>query len=462
MKNVLTAVLTVIVFLPLLSFGQQRWETIISDEDYSSVWNSLSYDGSQLIIASTGDVGSTVNIIYKIDKNGEILWEKHLVYDNWTVPSGIIQSNNGETVVYGETGGKATVALFDACNNLVWCHQYFDSTYYTETFYTYAIIYQDKIVLSISYVKNQYLYDIGLVCFDLEGNFLWDHPFNMLQKYPEIASMILCPYIFDFENNLILSGYGYYSYPGSSISFLKPMFVKTDSDFNEEWLLTYGLTDISTNDTILGEARGVVSYKNGILHGWGSSTKPWEGYYNSNLMNFDTAGNETSFFITENQMLDSTTTENFFLDVATRDDTSYFTSIKYGNQGWKNPSGEVIIDTMGNVYQHNSHAGLQGGFLPLERDTVRNQYYLAYENFDWDIVLYKLNADLSDAGTDTTTYNYDSLCDNLPIVSDTIYIGNCDVITTVSGISFAKSLPRGKAKVGVNSLSQPGRRQSKL
>ena len=63
---------------------------------------------------------------------------------------------------------------------------------------------------------------------------------------------------------------------------------------------------------------------------------------------------------------------------------------------------------------------------------MRNgNYSNTYLTNDRDILTIALNPDLSQAPIDTTTYNYDSLCDNLPIVSDTIYIDNCSIVTGI-------------------------------
>ena len=461
MKNVLTAVLTVIVFLPLLSFGQQRWKKVINYESFGLIQNAVSYDRGELISAVYDGNGSHKTIIYKLDRNGDILWQKHLFYDHGVAPNGIKQNEFGDMMIYSYNGGKACLVYLNACGNMVWCREFVDPYNYYETFLTDAIFTSDGNIVAITgVVSGNSDYDIGLISFDTTGNFLWFHPFNLLQKYP-LLSFIYEFSLNEFDGFIVLSGFGYYAHPDKpNLGFLKPLFVKTDTNFYEEWLLPYGITDSSATDTILGTTPGVVSYKNGILHGWGDRTHKIYGYVNSTLMNFDTAGNETSYYILENNSIDSTVTDNFFADIAIRDDTTYFASVKYGNQGaGQNPIGELIIDTMCNVFSHQSHpeATMRSGMFPMAKDTVSNQYYLTYNSNDnnWNIMLYKFNADLSDAGTDTTTYNYDSLCDNPPIVSDTIYVGNCDVITTVPEFPSPKAYQEAKQKVEITAFPNP-------
>ncbi len=446
-----------LLFLPLLSVGQQRWENEISGEEYVSLQNTISYDYGQLISVRESIHNNTS--IFKLDRNGDILWQKHLFYDNPVSPNGIKQNASGEMMIYGETDYKASLVYLDACGNLLWCREFVDPYNYYETYFNNAIFTSDgNIVASTGVVSGNSDYDIGLLSFDTAGNFLWFHPFNMLQKYPLLLSMIIDFGMNEFDGFIILSGFGYYAHPDKpNLGFLKPMYIKTDTNFYEEWLLPYGVTDSSTTDTIIGTTIGVISYENGILHGWGDKRYP---IANSLLMNFDTAGNETTYYILENSSIDPTVTDNFFLDLAIRDDTTYFASVKYGNQGaGENPTGEMIIDTMCNVFNHQSHpnATMSSGLYPLEKDTISNQYYLAYNSNDnnWNIVLYKFNADLNSVPIDTASYNYDSLCDNLPIASDTIYVTDCGVIVSTPEFPSPAAYYAAKQKVDLTAYPNP-------
>ncbi len=438
-------------FLPLLSLGQQRWETIIYGS-FGAIGNTITYDRGELISAAYDGNGTHKSIIYKLDRNGDILWQKHLFYDYWATPNGIKQNSAGDIMVYGETGGKASLVYLDACGNLLWCREFVDPYNYTETFFTNAIFTSEGNIIAITEVViNNFIYDIGLISFDTAGNFLWFHPFNMMQKYPLIVGEIFAVNLSEFNGFMMLSGWCYYAHPDKpNLGFLKPAFVKTDTAFNEEWLLPYGVTDSSTTDTLFGFANGVVSYQNGIMHGFGNNH-----YDNTMLMNFDTAGNETTHYIVENDQIDSTLTGNFLLDLSARDDTTYFVSAKFWSQG----AGELIIDTTANVLNHQIHtdATLSSGLFPLEKDTVNNQYYLAYSSNDnnWNIVLYKFDADLNSVPIDTASYNYDSLCENLPIASDTIYVTDCGVIVSTPEFPTPAAYYAAKQKVELTAYPNP-------
>ncbi len=438
------------LFLPLLSFGQQRWENIISGEEYVSLDNTISYDYGQLI--SVRESNHQHTSIFKLDRNGNILWQKHLFYDNWVAPSGIKQNTSGEMVVYGETDYKASLVYLDACGNLLWCREFVDPYNYTETFFTNAIFTSDGNIVAIAeVVKNNFIYDIGLISFDTVGNFLWFHPFNMYQNYPLLIPPFFAYNLKEMDGYLMLTGFCYYAHPDKpNLGFLKPAFIKTDTTFNLEWLLPYGVTDSSTTDTLFGFADGVVSYQNGIIHGFGSNY-----YDNAMLMNFDTAGNETTHYIVEDKQIDSTLYGNLLLDLSARNDTTYFVSVKL----WGHGAGELIIDTMANVLAHQIHtdATLSSGLFPLAHDTISNQYYLAYNSNDnnWNIVLYKFDADLNSVPFDTATYNYDSLCTSLPIVSDTINITGCGVIVSTPEFPSPSAYYAARQKVELTAYPNP-------
>ena len=100
---------------------------------------------------------------------------------------------------------------------------------------------------------------------------------------------------------------------------------------------------------------------------------------------------------------------------------------------------------------------MSSGMFPMAKDTVNNQYYLAYNSNDnnWNIMLYKFDADLNSVPIDTATYNYDSLCPDLPIVSDTIYVTGCNVITGMVEYPSPKAYFEAKQKVNLTAYPNP-------
>jgi len=417
-----------VLFLPLFAISQQRWEVIISNSglDFELITSDCAYDEGFITNARIKTVNNR-NYFMKSNINGELLWDKVIVYNNnWTNISRIKQNQNGETLFCGTVDGYASLLLLDACGNPSWCNEFISSEYYTETIHMDAFFLDNGDIITLtSLYKYGSGYDVGLMSFDNNGDFLWFHPYGLLEKY-NLLDMVV-PYFLDYFNNFfIISGFCYYAYPDNpSLVYLKPMFIKTDNNFDEEWFLPYGM-----GDTIIGDATGVISFDGNVFNGYGAYKKLGAGFYNSILMNFNIDGNESSYIGIDNSAINDSVTENMLFRVVQRDDTSYIASAKFGNAGYENPFGEWIMDTLGNIFQYQSHENAGGNITPIIK-TTDDKYCFAYQYNYSDILLYKLNADLSQAEIDTNSYNYDSLCDDLPIVSDTIYLDNCSIVTSI-------------------------------
>ena len=425
MKNILI-IIVLYAFLPLLLLGQQRWEVIIEKQnmDYNVTSTTYPYDAGIILNAKTDWFN---NWIIKTNTNGEKLWEKLVFSDNKPmIIYKVMQNQNGEILICGAVDSHAFVLLLDGCGNLLWCNEYINYEHYSESVHLDALFLNNGniILLTSLYGDINYGYDVGLISFDSDGNLLWFKPYNLLVKY-ELLDMAVPLFIDSFDEFLIISGWCYYAYPDNpSVVWLRPLFIKTKSDYSEDWFLPYGM-----EDSIIGDARGAISFNGEIIQGYGMYHK--SGTINSILMNFDTVGNETEYIGIDNTEIGVDIDENFFLRLEIRDDTSYIASAKFGNNGMSNPMGEWVMDSSGNVYQDQSHPNTT--FSPLDPlfKTSNDKFVFAYQYNSSDILLYKLNADLSQAEIDTTTYTYDSLCNNLPIISDTIYLDNCSIVTGI-------------------------------
>ncbi len=151
-------------------------------------------------------------------------------------------------------------------------------------------------------------------------------------------------------------------------------------------------------------------------------------------MHFDSLGNETGMYLILNDSIGSTIQSNSTLDIASLGDTNYLLNTSFGEEPYGNPLGELLLNSSYSVISSLNHPNTDINTTRIE-SLVDNTFSFGvniYENqpakYSRDILLYKLNADLSQADIDTNTYTYDSLCDH-PIVSDTIYLDGCDIIT---------------------------------
>ena len=285
---------------------------------------------------------------------------------------------------------------------------------------------------------------------NINGKLLWYIPFNLLQEY-NLLDYSMPLYIDKILNGWIISGYCYYAYPDNpNLVWLKPMFIKVDSSFNKEWFLPYGM-----NDTIIGIAKGANSLDSINIQGYGL----YYPYINSDtlnslLMNFYTDGTEKTHIGISNNQIGNNVRNNFILRLILKNDSNYIVAAKYGEGNLINPMGEWIMDTAGNIFQKQQHINTTGSNLcPLVKMN-NNKYQFVYQYNYSDILLYKLNADLTQAEIDTTTYVYDSLCDH-PVLSDTIHLDDCDIITATPEFPTPAAYYAARQKVELTAYPNP-------
>jgi len=414
--------------LSTLVYTQQRWETIISkvNTDLQPFYTAKTYDDGQNIYAF---IHSHKGNFFKLDKNGDILWEKVILSEtNNLIVYGIKQSSNGESLLFGISSGNGSINLLNECGDLMWCIE-FDSEHYSTIRITDAVFLENGNIVALAWlIDNDYASDVGLISFDSNGSLLWFNNFKLQDKYP-LLSKNLVPYkMKKHGDHILISGDCYYANPDNPNGFwLRPMFIKTTNNFEEDWFLPYGV-----NDTIVGTAMGSISLNGDIYKAYGYTD-------NSLLMSFDTNGNIIESIEITNSDIGPEINDNFFNIVLQRDDTSYFAVARFGELNNYNPCGEWIMDTIGNVFQYQNHENTAFGTANLTT-TSDGKFCPSYNYYDekYNIVAYKFNHDLSQSPIDTNAYEYDYLCDDLPIASDTIYIENCSIITNIGEVPTPK------------------------
>jgi hypothetical protein len=189
-------------------------------------------------------------------------------------------------------------------------------------------------------------------------------------------------------------------------------------------------------DSLVAFGRGVIQKEGIDYRGYGSYFLGDTDTINSIFLDFNTVGHETGYTGISNNTISSEVKENALRSLIHLNDTTYLITAKIGNlTQTENPIGEFVIDTGGNhVYAYQNHPGAYANLHPTTKTKDNRFAFVARkQNAYKDILLYKLNADLSQADYDTTSYVYDSLCD-YPITTDTIYLDNCSTITGVDEI----------------------------
>jgi len=442
MKTMILFIL--VIFLPLLLVAQQRWEVVFGNSDMP-VSTVNSYDRGSLVC---GHNGLHQVFVYKTDRNGNVLWETVLSED--VNSASIAEDCYGNKIIVGNKFTNAWIVLLTSCNQLVWCSEY-NSSVYSRSFFTDVLI-LDSLILAVGNFKDfDHNYSVNLLAFDYDGYLLW----NKVLVSPisdTLLNMPLPVYLEKVNNSYFVSGDCYYAYPSNpNVGHLRSMFIKLDSVFNKEWFLPYGMSYY-----IGGTARGVIPLDSVNFRGYGSySVAP--NVMNSIFMDFDADGNEIGYKGIPNSSISPEVEDNELRALNIIDDSTYLITAAVGDIPYEvNPIGEWTMDTGGYVYNYQNHPGAKCALRPTVKTADGQFVFLAKkENANLDIMLYKLNADLSQAEINTNSYNYDSLCYDLPIVSDTIYLDNCRIVTGINEAPTPSEYYASLKTININVMPNP-------
>ncbi|RLD84786.1 MAG: hypothetical protein DRJ10_00295 [Bacteroidetes bacterium] len=443
------------ILLPVLVFGQNRWEVTygIPNDDNYLFSKAIDYDRGILLNWIADDNGK--KNLSKMDVNGTEIWQKLVFNDGNIIQLEVLLSNNQQTVIGGSTKGFPFLTSLNKCYQTNWCSNFINNQLFHHGHFVDAIILDNGDILAMAYLEPP---DIGLnktdriylFYYDNMGNLLWYNLYASGTAYP-LMEYPIPMYLTKFDNYYIISGFCYYPYPDNpDLLVLRPMFIRIDTEFDEQWMLPYGV-----EDSVVGMASGVIEKsQTGENIGVGRYAGIIGTFSVTPLMHFDSLGNETSIFLILNDSIGPNIQANSAIDIIALGDTNYILSSFFGTYPYGNPVGELLLDTSYRVINSLSHPYTDINSTRIESLLDNsfsfgvNIYENPPENYNRDILLYKLNADLSQAEFDTSTIVYDSLCDSLPIVSDTIYLNNCSIITGIDEIptpqeyySFIKTIP---------------------
>ncbi len=442
-----------LLFLPLLSFGQQRWEIVIgdtADNDYpKGIINT--YDGGNIIYSYKNSNHFTT--LYKTNINGALLWKKNYFDKNISLgimPASMTNKNN-ISVIVGHLSSYAEILLLNDCYDKLWCRKY-DGTInnFWSVGFSDALMLDSIILVSAFTQDNNGIWGVYLFGFDYDGNLLWDKPIASHLIDPLLAQPIPA-FIKKAGDNIFIVGDCYYAYASNPDVFhWRSMFIKLDSLYNKEWFLPYGMPD-----HISGTGFGVIKLDGNKFRGYGRCRI--NDTLHSIFMDFDTYGNEIAHKIIPLEAISPDIRDDDLRALHVIDDTTYYITSKIGVNHYDNPLGEFVVDTGGNiVYYYQNHPEIIDGNLHPSVKTFAGKFVnqAVVQNSYRDILLYKLNSDLNQATLDTNTYVYDSLC-NHSIVSDTIYLDDCDIVTAVPEFPTPSAYYTAKQKVELTAYPNP-------
>jgi hypothetical protein len=410
----------------------QRWSTTFGThnhydgvydllEDYDKGYYMVGYD----VISNTNGEGWNI----KTDINGELLWDIKLNHPPVSEGVAVCQDSLGSKYIAGVDFSEINwpfLLKLNSCGEKEWCTLYKDWGYGWGYPMDIILNTEGNIIVLCRLESEEQINQIFLLCYNTEGDLLWTKPYASKVDDPLIY-FASGEKLYPSGDGYLISGYCYYPYPDDPNPYhgwLHPMFIGIDSQFNEEWVLPFGVSD-----SVVGQTYSAIPISDSVLMGIGSKSLDYpNGYIRNSLMMFiNHEGQELGYKRIWGDSIISGTMDNLMVEIESVNDSIFLATAVIGPLTTGNPFGEFVFDTSGHVY--NAAVRLNTtGFSGLVK-TFDNKYVITCtvnENDmnHTDIYIYKINANLEQDTLYTQPFVYDSLCPG-SIISGDIDMTNC-------------------------------------
>ena len=442
------------LFLIIANTKSQKWERTYGQPNYKEWANDVIefYDNGYYILGSTEDMEWN----FKTDINGDTLYNKFLFHNLYIHRdhSSVID-NNGNLYVCGTIfidGSWPMVAKYDSCGQKVWCRVFIDDSYDVGSGMDILLTENGNVIVLVAHDSDDQIDQILLYCLNNDGNLLWTKPYASKNEHPEIAVAIGYN-LYQYNNSYFIDGYCYWPYPGNpNHVYLRPLFIKIDNLFNEEWILPFGVSD-----SIIGEAFYTIPISETEYLGTGAiwHNEPEEVEYTL-LMYFNENGEELGYYEIPNDSIGPDVSQNFIVDIEKINDSLFLASIPIGYDDTWIQYGDFIIDSTGIIHNFAIRPNTDGWSNLIK--TSDDKYIVAVEKkeskSDSDILLYKIDENLESVPFDTNQYTYDSLCPHT-IQSGTIDISDCLIVTDVGEAPTPQEYYASLKKIPIKAYPNP-------
>jgi hypothetical protein len=446
--------------------AQQRWEHVYGEpgtvENFTNAIET--YDQGFLLNGYSETISG--DWLIKTDINGEVLWEKFVIWEENVVGSGtILQNPEGETYIVGSVwlnnvGSWPSITKLDECGNKIWCRVFIDENFEWAWFNDAVFLENGDIIALAHHQPLSYRGDeVFLYYITSWGGLEWKKAYATSVDHP----LVYEPYCYDLElidQEIYITGDCYSAYPNNpEIAFLRALFIGVDSSYNEKWILPFGMAD-----SVIGEAKTIIPINDSVLMGVGTSFIQQDTnniLYPNGLLSFLTInGDEIGYNNVMNTDLGAEIKEGTIFDVERINDSLFITSARFGPEEVPTPNqfGEIIIDTSGNVYNFQTRENTRGGTSQVIK-TADNKFafgvnYRPLSSTSYDIMFYKLTENLEQAPIITGSHTYDSLCPE-GIESGTIDLSDCMIIVNTEEIPEPGEYYSNIDKVVVKAVPNP-------
>jgi Secretion system C-terminal sorting domain len=422
-----TTILGILFFFLFYLSHSQRWEKVYGKPNTSESFRDLAKGYDNGLVVSSSFENPQANWIFKTDVNGNILWDKFLLWDNTSVYPGYIkQAKNGDLIIASninsnENGYWPLMVKLNSCGEKLWCR-----VFHVPNDIDYGLdilkINEGMLIALIRYygtdIQNERNW---LFKMNEDGEIIWKKVYG--QSDPKVFAEDI--YMINISNDdmLFLTGSGYYPNPGQTTpGWLRPYWIKVDSAGNELWDLAYGIDDyfygdsyaaaIDNNGNVYASGRHIeIEGKNEMDHPaifkYSSNGEPL--YYKDIVMESEYGKATTIDFLNDTTLVLGA---GWCMDLDSCHDNCYLT------------------DTLGNIIKQRTliidDATIRGADVTHDGKIVMTGGFYLPNQHNTDIYLWKMNSDLEDDSLYTAHFTYDSLCP-YQIISDTLDC-NCTIV----------------------------------
>jgi len=426
--------LLLVLFISTKGIHSQNWVRIFGN-DVTAWARDLQegYDQGYLLLGQVNP-GITVPQMYawliKTDINGFELWDKKIfnpqyynAFNDFELLSDGGMAMIGVTTKIDHSDYDVTILKLNNCGEKEWCKIF--STPGNSDYGLKIKQLPDGYIALVKYFKDWTQKRMWLFKLDEYGEIIWQKLYGY--DDPDLHGEECRDLLITEEGDYLVTGDGYYWNPQTQTWQLRPLMIKTDPDGNQIWQLIYGFpagyrgnvpmcpTEVPGN-LIYCSSR---HFRDSVPYGDSPS-----------FIKFNLEGEEVYY----RDLIDSTVLGMSYSLNFINDSTMLIAAGWSWNATISDSNGIIKVDTLGNVLKKKILLENVVNTFSSAIVTYDDKYLVtggfSVNGADPSIYLYKLKFDLEFDSIYTNPFTYDSLCP-YPIVSDTMDLDDCDVITDI-------------------------------